>query len=148
MPKYFSSFFHLGIIGESAVIDSALCIRIRALLHLALPFPNTHMYLAQRDGGFGCLKMGRVALEVQLKALAQIVRVGNRAVVRMLNTTMGPYHCRLASQLRSREDWWKELQAAYLNKDPFAHQAQALGNTWLQHDSRNLKDSYCIKALP
>ncbi|CAN8017165.1 unnamed protein product, partial [Ixodes persulcatus] len=136
------------MIGESAVIDTALRIRIKTLLHHPLLFPNTHMHLAERDGGFGCLKIGRVAQEVQLKALALLVRVRNRAVVRMLNTTMGLYHCHLASQLRSRKDWWKELQAAYLNKDPFAHQGQTLGNTWLQHDSRLLEDGYRMKALP
>ncbi|EEC10045.1 conserved hypothetical protein [Ixodes scapularis] len=48
---------------------------------------------------------------------------------------------------QSRKDWWRELQIAYLNKDLFAHQGQALGNTWLQHNSRHLKDSGRIKVL-
>ncbi|CAN8002661.1 unnamed protein product, partial [Ixodes pacificus] len=103
------------------------------------------MHLAGRDGGLGCLNIKRVAQEVQLKALARLVRLGNRAVDHLLNTTMGPYHCRLASQLQ--EDWWRETQAAYQNKDLFAYQDQALGNTWLQHDSRHLKDGDRIQAL-
>ncbi|CAN7990436.1 unnamed protein product, partial [Ixodes pacificus] len=66
------------------------------------------MDLAARDGGLGCLNIERVTQEVQLKALARLIRLGNRAVDHLLNTTMGPYHCRLASQLRSRKDWWRK----------------------------------------
>ncbi|CAN7981659.1 unnamed protein product, partial [Ixodes pacificus] len=46
-----------------------------------------------------------------------------------------------------RKDWWRDTQAAYQNKGRFAHQDHALGNTWLQHDSRHLKDGDRIKAL-
>ncbi|CAN7982194.1 unnamed protein product, partial [Ixodes pacificus] len=147
MPRYlYAASSILGSSGESAAIDKALRIRIKTLLHLPLSFPNTHMPLAARDGGLGCLNIERVAQEVQLKALlARLVRLGNRAVDHLLNTTMGPYHCRLAS--KCEKDWWRDTQAAYQNKDLFTHQDQALGNTWLQHDSRHLKDGDRIKAL-
>lgn len=165
MPKYlYAASAILGSSGDSAAIDKALRIRIKTLLHLPLSFPNTHMHLASRDGGLGCLNIERVAQEVQLKALARLVRLGNRAVDHLLNTTVGPYHCRLASQLRvppdltdakelaaalgqSRKEWWRDTQAAYRNRDLFAHHDQALGNSWLQHDSRHLKDGDRIKAL-
>ncbi|KAM7291923.1 hypothetical protein ISCGN_025221 [Ixodes scapularis] len=145
MPKYlYTASSILGSSRQSAAIDKALRIHIKTLLHLPLSFPNTHMHLAAWDGGLGCLNIERVAQEVQFTALARLVRLGSRAVDHFLNTTLGPYHCRLASQLRvppdltdakeltaalgqSRKDWWRETQAAYQNKDLFAHQDQPWG---------------------
>ncbi|XP_040072350.1 uncharacterized protein LOC120844572 [Ixodes scapularis] len=73
------------------------------------------------------MNIERVSTEVQLKALARLIRLGNAAVDSLFNTTIGTFHCP--------------------NKDLFAHHGQALGNTWLQPDSHHLKDGDRIKAL-
>ncbi|KAG0427276.1 hypothetical protein HPB47_025669 [Ixodes persulcatus] len=109
-------------------------------------------------------KLRRVSTEVQLKALTRLIRLGNAAVDSLFNTTIGTFHCRLASQLhvppdlteaeelttalrQSRTSWWNEHRAQYANNDLFARHGQALGNTWLQPDSHHLKDGDRIKAL-
>ncbi|CAN7990553.1 unnamed protein product, partial [Ixodes hexagonus] len=147
-PKYLYALSSiLGSAGESAGVDKMLRIRIKTILHIPQSFPNTHMYLAAKDGGLGTMNIERVGQEVQLKALARLARLGNRVVDHLLNETIGAYHCRLASQLRSRSDWWREHPSLYANRDLFAHHGEALGNTWLQPDTYHLKDGDRIKAL-
>ncbi|KAG0427277.1 hypothetical protein HPB47_025670 [Ixodes persulcatus] len=140
-PKYlYAASSILGSAGESAGIDKKLRVRIKTILHLPQSFPNTHLYLAARDGGLGTMN------------------------IYLFNTTIGTFHCRLASQLhvppdlteaeelttalrQSRTSWWNEHRAQYANNDLFARHGQALGNTWLQPDSHHLKDGDRIKAL-
>ncbi|KAG0445584.1 hypothetical protein HPB47_013632 [Ixodes persulcatus] len=164
-PKFlYAASSILGSAGESAGVDKRLRTRIKSVLHLPQSFPSTHVYLPSRDGGLGVMNIERVGSEVQLKALARLVRLGNLAVDSLFNSTIGAFHCRLASQLQvpadftdaeelsaalrhSRTIWWGEHRAVYANKDLFSHHGQPLSNTWLQPDTHHLKDGDRIKAL-
>lgn len=57
-PKYlYAASSILGSAGESAGIDKKLRVRIKTILHLPQSFPNTHLYLAARDGGLGTMNI-------------------------------------------------------------------------------------------
>ncbi|KAH6938831.1 hypothetical protein HPB50_013316 [Hyalomma asiaticum] len=43
--------------------------------------------------------------------------------------------------------WWKSQTEKYSNKDLFAHKGQFTANSWLAHDSKQLKDGDRIRAL-
>ncbi|CAN7950877.1 unnamed protein product [Ixodes pacificus] len=110
------------------------------------------------------MNIERVGSEVQLKALARLVRLGNPTVDSLFNSTIGTFHCRLSSQLQvpadltdaeelsaalhhSRTNWWSEHRAVYANRDLFSHHGQPVSNTWMQPDTHHLKDGDRIKAL-
>ncbi|EEC16203.1 conserved hypothetical protein [Ixodes scapularis] len=117
-----------------------------------------------KNGGLGVMNIERVGSEVQLKALARLMRLGNLAVDSLFNSNISAFHCQPSSQLQvpadltdaeklsavlrhSRTIWWSEHCAVYAKRNLFSHHGQPLSNTWLQPDTHYLKNGDRIKAL-
>lgn len=154
----------LEVSSESCRLDGLIRKWIKKILHLPPGFPNIHIWLPSKSGGLGVIQLHRVAQAVQFKGLARLLRMGDAFVDNLFDSILNRTFQRLselfqvpsgitspkavdAALQRGSHKWWSDLKSKYNNKDLFAHNDQAIANTWLYHDSKLLKEGDRLKAL-
>ncbi|XP_064462058.1 uncharacterized protein LOC135372361 [Ornithodoros turicata] len=120
--------------------------------------------MASRKGGLGVLQLAFVAVQVQLKSLARLLRLGNPFVDIIFNTILNDHMQKLCQYINitvgitgarelndtlkaAHERWFSKIKDTYKIRSNFAHENDPFANRWLIEDSRLLKDGDRIRAL-
>lgn len=151
-------------VNEGARLDKRMRGLVKKFLHLPGSFPSVHIWMPSRHGGLGVMNLERTAATVQYKAFARLYRMASPVVDHIINYGLIELYRRICKYLSlpegitgkaaadkavlsAKKAWEKRLKDKYTNQGLFAHDKEVLGNRWLAHDCKYLRDGDRISGL-